>query len=119
MSQFNGPISVVTNADMTSTVTSLPTNLQQLDGVSYDISWTGSPVGTFSVQISNTYQQNPDGSVANAGDWNNIVLSTTPTASGSPGSAFINAALLRGLWVRLQYTPSSSDGILNAVMYAK
>lgn len=116
---FLGPTPVITNASMTGTVTSLPTNLQQMPEVSYDVSWTGSPTGTFSVQVSNTYVQNVDGSVAVAGNWNSIVLSITPTASGSAGTAFINVAEMAGLWVRLVYTPTGGTGTLNATVYGK
>ncbi len=116
---FLGPFHVITNASMAADVFSAPTNLQQLSELSYDISWTGTPTGTFSVQVSNTYAQDPNGNVTNAGSWNDIVLSVVPSAAGAPGSAFINIAEMAGLWIRLHYTRSSSTGTLNATVYGK
>jgi hypothetical protein len=116
---FLGPFPVVTNHSMTSTFTSLPTNMQQVSELSYDIVWTGAPTGTFNVQVSNTYTQDPNGNVINPGSWNNVVLSQTVSASGSPGSAFINVAEMAGLWIRLQYVPTSGTGTCNATVYGK
>lgn len=116
---FAGPTPVYINQSMTASSTSIPTNLQSLSEISYDISWTGSPTGAFTVQVSNTYSQDQKGNVINAGSWNTITLSNSVTAGGSAGSAFINIAELAGLWVRLVYTPSAGTGVLNATVYGK
>jgi hypothetical protein len=110
---------VFVNASMTSTVHSLPTNIKQMPYVSYDLSWTGSPTGTFTVEVSDTYQQSGEGVVINAGNWTALTLSTTVTASGSAGSAFIDVRGTAATWIRLTYTPSSGTGTLNASMSAK
>lgn len=119
-SSFIGPIPAVpANTSMASNVNGIPINCQQMSELSFDISWTGSPTGTFGVQVSNTYAQSGEGVVTNPGSWNNIVLSIVPAASGAPGSAFINVAEIAGLWLRLSYVSTSGTGVLNATAVGK
>jgi hypothetical protein len=103
------PQSVITNANMTTTVTSLVTIIQNTSKVSYDISWTGTPVGTFSVQVSNT----------NPGNWTPLTLSAPTTATGAPGNGFIDIDQIASYAIRLQYAPTSGTGTLNATIAGK
>jgi len=113
------PYKVITSGDMTFTVTSDVTIIQNLSQVGYDISWVGTPTGAFSVQISNTYSQNSDGTVKNPGNWTSLTLSTTPTASGSPGNGYIDIDAISAYAIRLVYTPSSGSGTLQATICGK
>jgi hypothetical protein len=113
------PFPVIINASMTTNVISLPTNIQNISMIGYDLSWTGAPVGTFSVQVSNTYQQSGQGVVINAGHWTTLTLSAAVTASGTPGNAFIDVDALSGVWIRLVYTATSGTGVLNATVAGK
>lgn len=116
---FNEPHSVITSGDMSASIISQVTILKQKSGASYDISWTGSPTGTFSVEMSNTVVLNPDGSAAVAGNWTAVTLSAPITASGSPDNALINLAGLEANAIRLHYTRTSGSGTLNATLVAK
>ena len=116
--QFN-PYPVISSASMTGNVTSKVTVIQKLSQIGYDISWTGTPVGTFSVQISNTYSQNAAGAVTNAGTWTTLTLSNSPAASGSAGSGYIDITGCSAYAMRLVYTAGSSTGTLNATINAK
>lgn len=116
---FLKPFSVVTNGNMATSITSEPTIINFISGASYDVSWTGTPTGTFSVQVSNTYSENVDGSVRNAGNWATVTLSNSVTASGSADNAVINLAGLETYAVRLVYTSTSGSGTLNAVICGK
>lgn len=113
------PYSVITNASMTSQVISQVTIIDNLSQIGYDISWTGTPNGTFTVQVSNTYKQNPDGSVKVAGNWTTVTLSSATNAVGSPGNGYIDIDAMSANAIRLVYTPASSTGTLNAVISAK
>ena len=104
---------------MTGNVTSAVTVIQNLSQVGYDISWTGTPVGTFSVQISNTYSQNGAGNVLNPGTWTTLTLSTTPTASGTASNGYIDIDACSAYAIRLVYTAGSSTGVLNATICGK
>lgn len=117
--QFN-PYPVVVNGDMSASITSAVTIIQKLSQISYDISWSGSaPSGSISVQVSNTYSQNADGSVKNAGNWTSLTLSSSTTVSGNTGSGFIDIDATGAYAIRLVYTPISGTGLLQATIAAK
>ena len=117
--QFN-PYPVVTNGDMSASIVSKVTVVQKLSQISYSVSWTGSsPVGSVTVQVSNDYQQNQDGTVKVAGTWNTLPLSAAGAVTGSSGNGFIDIDQMGGYALRLVYTPVSGTGLLNAVVSAK
>ena len=108
------------SGDMSTTITSPVTVIQTYSMVSYDISWSGtSCAGTISVQASNSYSKNADGSVANAGTWTTLPLSVTPTVSTDTGSGFIDIDSSAGYAVRLVYTPSAGAGTMAVTVCGK
>lgn len=113
------PYSVITNGDMSGTLTSPPTNIQQIPFISYSLVYTGTPTGTFNVQVSNDYTLNSAGAVQNAGHWETLTLSSAVTASGSADNSFIDVRGTAAAWIRLVYTPSSGSGSLNVVVAGK
>lgn len=120
------PELVITNGNMAGNLISLPTIIQKLSMVSYSLSWTGStPIGTASVQVSNDYSQNSDGSVRNAGTWTTIYLNVNGTPSqtipitGNTGNGFIDVDQTAAYAMRLIYTAGSGTGTLNAVVAGK
>ena len=117
------PYNVVPAAsgNMLSTLQSPPTNISGLDDVGYSLSWTGTPNGTFTVQVSLDYSPGlaPTDYPINAGTWSTLTLSTAITASGSPDNAFIDVTLVSAPWIRLVYTPSSSTGTLSVWVCGK
>lgn len=114
------PHSVITNQSMASSITSEVTIIQNLSMLSYDVSWAGTaPVGVMSVQVSNTYSQNADGTVRNAGNWTTLTLSSTTNVSGSTGNGMIDIDATGCFAIRLVYTRTSGVGTMNAVLNAK
>lgn len=114
------PFSVITNGAMSANITSKPTIIQKLSMIAYDISWTGTaPVGVMSVQVSNTYSENADGTVKNAGSWTTLTLSTSPAVSGSTGNGIIDVDATGAYAMRIVYTRTSGTGVMNAVICAK
>lgn len=122
------PYQVITNGNMTGNLTGKVTNINNLDNVGVQLNWTGSPVGTFSVQVSADYAQDTQGNVTNAGNWISINItywngstftttSTIPTSVGSP--IYLDLDLLSAPWIRVIYTAGSSTGTLNAYVTAK
>ncbi len=107
---------IVTSGDMSqATVTSTVTNIERLDNIGVQLNWTGSPVGTFAVQVSIDYEQDDQGNVLDAGNWVTIV--TASTAAGSP--IMVNLTALSAPWIRTVYTRSSASGTLNAFISGK
>ncbi len=107
--------------NMASTITSSPTNISGMDDVGYAGNFTGTPVGTFSVQVSLDYSPGkaPNDYPINPGNWTTIPLNSTVTASGSPDNFFIDVTLISAPWIRLVYTASSSTGTLSAWICGK
>jgi hypothetical protein len=111
---------------MAANIASQPTIMQSLSMVSYGLSWTGtSPVGTASIQFSNDYSLNPNGTVNNAGTWNTVTigLNGSPVSSipitGNTGSAFIDIESTGAYACRLLYTYSSGTGTLTVTANGK
>lgn len=88
--------------------------------LSYDISWSDSTaVGDMSVQFSNTYSINSDGSVRNPGNWTTVPLSSTTTVSGTDGNGFIDIDASGSYAVRLVYNSTSGAGTMQAYLAGK
>lgn len=89
--------------------------------VSYNISWTGTPTGTFSVQVCNDYVQ-PVGVQdypLTSGTWVDIPLSSVVTAAGVADTAFIDVDVIGAAYIRLVYTRIAGTGTLNATLAGK
>jgi hypothetical protein len=121
---------IITSGSMTSTstVTSKVSNIQYLDNIGIQFDWTGSPTGTFQVQISANYAQDTQGNVTNAGTWipltltywngtANVTGTTVPTSVGSP--VYLDLDFVSAPWIRAVYTNVSGSGTLTAVIVAK
>jgi hypothetical protein len=114
------PHAVITNGDMTLSLTSAISIINEISMFSYALTWSGaSPVGTINVQVSNDYRTNAAGGVVNAGTWNNLQLSNPCTVTGNTGTGFIDIDQLGAYAVRVTYTPASGTGSLNCVVSGK
>lgn len=112
---FLKPFSVITNGSMAASITSAVTIKNQIPGINYSVVWTGSPTGTFGVEASSDYSENPDGSVKNAGTWNSLPLTGSVSASGSAGNGMLEFTTY-AYAIRLVYTRTSGSGTLNAIV---
>lgn len=110
-------------------LTSSVTDIRWLDDVGLQLVWTGSPTGSFAVQVSADY--NPggqSGTIANAGNWTpltltyfngstNVTATSVPTSVGSP--IYLDLSLLSAPYIRLVYTKVSGTGTLTSTITAK
>lgn len=114
----------------TASLTSTVTNIQHLDDIGYQFFWTGSPVGTFAIQVSSDYAEDYSSppNVTNSGHWtpmtftyfngtNFITATSIPTSVGSP--VFVDIALTSAPWIRVVYTKTSGTGSLTTSVTAK
>ena len=119
----NSVVPLINAVTTSASITGTPSIIQFLPGISYDISWTGTTNGTIDVQVSNTYRQNADGTVANAGLWTTLPHSsfagTYPTPAGSAGNGFLDVVGTEAYAVRLLFTRSSGTGTMTVVPCAK
>lgn len=117
--QFS-PYPVILDGDMSADIISEPTIIQKLSMISYDISWDGSsPVGDMSIQVSNSYSTNADGSVRNPGNWTTVPLTALAPVSGNTGNGFIDIDASGAYAIRLVYTRTSGTGTMQAIISAK
>ncbi len=117
---FKGPQVVVSSGDMSDDITSLVTITQQLVMASYSIVWTGSsPIGTISIEASNDYSENADGTVRNSGTWFTLPLSASTDVSGNSDKGFIDIDAHAGFALRLKYTSTSGTGAMQVIMFGK
>lgn len=108
---------LINGVSMASDITGPVTVLSNLPGIGYDISWTGTPTGTFQINISNSAKFDNEGNyIAGTGNWTTIPSSsfsgTYPVPSGSADNGFIDLMGTNGYAVQLTYTASSGDGTL-------
>lgn len=120
------PDPVVVNGDMSGAITSLPTIIQKLSMISYEVDWTGtSPTGFVAVQVSNSYSLNANGTVKNPGSWINIPLIYNGTEvteiplTGNSGIGFIDIDAIGAYAMRLIYSSVSGVGVMQAIISAK
>lgn len=113
------------DSSMTTSIISAPTIIQKLSMVSYGLSWSGAPVGSVSVQVSNDYTQDQEGNTLNAGTWNTMTIQsggssvTSVPISGGPGNGFIDIDQTAGYAMRLVYTFVSGSGTLQVIVNGK
>lgn len=117
--QFS-PHYVITDGSMGTSLTSQVTVIQKLSLISYACNWAGTtPVGAISVEVSNDYEQNADGTVKSAGTWSELPLSSPTAVSGNTGDGFIDVFATSAYAIRLVYTRASGTGTLNVVVSGK
>lgn len=125
----NKPHLVITNASMGTSLTSDPSIISNLSKLSYQVVWTAgsTPVGTVSVQVSNDYYLNADGTPGNpaTASWDTVALNyngsvvTTVPITGNSGHGTIDVESLSSYAVRLIYTRASGTGTMNVTYVAK
>lgn len=113
------PYHLINAVSMAATITSAAQNIITQDNVGLQLNWTGTPVGTFSVQVSNDHAENPLGNVTVAGNWTTLTLSASVTAAGSADTAFIDINQSGAYFLRVVYTRTSGTGTLNCYLTAK
>lgn len=91
--------------DMSSAGVSLETDCEQLDRIRYDVTFTGTPQGNLSVQVSNTKE---------AGSWKTIGIDPSLNILGVAGNAEIDIENVCWKYVRLSWSFSGGTGTLNA-----
>lgn len=114
------PMPVIVNGDMSGNLTSLVTVISNISMMSYTYSWSGTaPAGTISVETSNDYSQNSDGTVKNPGTWTALPLSSSTSVTGATGAGVIDIDQLGTYAIRTVYTATSGVGTLQAIFKGK
>ena len=109
------PFKILSAQSLAGDSASTPSNIQLTDNVGIQIDVTGSPVGTFNVQVSLDYARDAEGNVTNAGTWATI----TTQALSAAGNTYININQCAAPWIRLQYVHTSGSGAADAWITGK
>lgn len=114
-------LALFTSASMTGTsvLTSPVVQINYLDNVGVQLHFTGTPTGTFAVQVSADHAQDASGNVTVAGNWVAISLTPSPVAAGAADDIYIDLNQLSAPWLRVQYTNASGAGTLSGWATAK
>lgn len=109
---------LVNAGSMAASITSDALNVTNLDNVGLTLSWSGTPTGTFSVEVSN------DGLWAGLTYSGSIWTALTFTPSldapaGSAASTYIDINQLSATALRVKYTRSGSTGTLDVYASGK
>lgn len=116
--QFS-PHKVIDAVSMAASITSEVTIIQKLSMISYDIAWTGtSPVGSITVEVSNSYVKDASGVVSVAGNWTTLPVSAM-SVSGNSGNGFLDIDAISAYAIRLVYTRTSGTGSLTVIINGK
>ena len=93
----------------TNTYDSIPVNVKNLDGISIQLIWTGTPTGTFTVFHSITGKY-----------WDSIPVSPVITQpAGSSGNWTVSIPFETSFWIKVQYINASGSGVIDAIIAAK
>jgi hypothetical protein len=115
----------------TATYTSNQSNINAISEIGYTVSFTGTPTGTLSVQVSNDF--NPSDPIVNnrplnSGTWVSIPLqyfngTSLITATAIPvtagGSYYLDVVGISAAWIQLIYTNASGSGTITATVAGK
>ena len=101
-------VAIITAGSMAASITSSVTDVRWLDNLILYFSFTGTPTGTFAVQVG------PDGT-----SWYDLPLTPAPVASGAANSYRIDMNQIGDSYIRLVYTRTSGTGTLNASLVGK
>jgi hypothetical protein len=101
------PVHIITNGAMTGTavVTSSSLDIKYYDNIGLQFHWTGTPNGTFVINISS------DNSLAPV-NWVALPVSPAVAATGSAGDVYVDINQTSAQWLQVVYTNSSSTGTL-------
>ena len=116
---------LLTGQSATSSFNSAATNINYIDNVGIQVNLvSGTPSGTFTIQVSADYYQDDQGNIVIPGTW--VTLQSPPgtnvaqaVTAGNPTSIYFDLNQLSSPWVRLAYTASSGTGTFNAYITGK
>lgn len=100
-------------ADMSADFESEAILVDQIYGLSFQAVATGSPVGSFAIQLSNDLTDKK----ADVTNWTTYAASAA--AVSAAGNTFINYDGVHAKWARLIYTATSGTGTATVIYFGK
>lgn len=102
--------SIISSGTMTGTsvINSEVISIINLDNISLQFDWTGTPNGSFDVQVSNDNVT-----------FHSLNIPGVPSAVGVAGGFIINITQLSQPYIKAVYTNTSGTGTLNVTIFGK
>lgn len=115
------PVHFIKAQSMAASFQSPPIDVRFLDDMQIQLQWTGTAVGTFTVQTSSDYQPGgtPFAAPINPGTWVNLPLSAIVAAAGAPDQAVIDLNEIPSPWIRVDYARTGSTGTVDGYISGK
>lgn len=111
-------ITIMNGVSLAADATSTPVHILYTDNIGIQIVWTGTPTGTFGIQVSNTATLGTTGTIS-GGTWSTYTVTSPPAPAGSASNGIITLNQLPFAFVRLTYTAGYGTGTATAVLTAK
>ncbi len=99
----------------TTVYTSPEINILMLDNIYLQMNVSGTPTGSFVIQVSNDHEEDAMGNVLNAGNWVTVV--TSAVSGANVFGQDLNQ--LGATWMRVVYTNASSTGTISGFVSGK
>lgn len=115
-------IAIFTNGDMSGNLTSQAFSLYQVYIWSAQFTFTGAPVGTLSVQVSDDPGSENTGDSQTPTHWTNLTQAAPnalPIAIAAAGDATINSDPAGYNWIRFIYTFTGGTGSMSGQLNTK
>lgn len=112
----------LTAQDMGASFTSPVTCVINQDNIAVQLNCTGTPTGSFVVEVSSDYSNDAASSgspVQNPGTWIALTLSGSPALSGSADQIFIDLNQLPAPYFRVRYVRVSGSGACDMYVTTK
>ncbi len=106
---------ILSGIDMSTSFQSAAISIIGNIAFSFQMNWTGSPVGTFSIDFSNDTAQNIQSTLPTK--WINYAASATTTSGATGCTIAWTQPVVPNNWVRLNYVAASGSGTLTSAEY--
>jgi hypothetical protein len=105
----------------TATIHSQVIDATQFEGIAFQPQWTGTPTGTFIVEVSLDYVPNlaSGGTPRNPGTWDNLGVSFPSNPAGTSSHCYCPVYASCTGYIRLTYTNASGSGVLSGMVIGK
>ena len=107
-----GPLDILTGTDMSGDIKGIPVDISNIQNVAIHLAWTGSPVGTWILQVSNDDPATSPGVDKNAIDYDDFtwISADTQAGGGAAGSKLFTLANTGAKWVTVFWDDTSGTG---------
>lgn len=102
----------------TTTYISSVVEILNLDNIGVQLNVSGTPVGQFTIQVSDDHKQDAQGNVTVAGHWIDLPITTDLSVSGAI-DIFVDLNQMSAVYLRVKYVNASSTGTISGFVSGK